>query len=288
MGDKKVSFPVKFTFSEPVGDNSRVAIKRTITDLYKKVKKNKNFFEGLNINVCKTYDDLNIFTHLDELAVLNNDNTFQGVTIRDVFNEGIREFILKTGHTNDDDTNTEEEEDISIIEEATLHELGHNFDQFFAEKNLVFNIMYNELYEREEELDEEDEALLEETAEKINATFDLSDTDLFKNAWKKDVELLGKNIDSEDFENLGYFIPNAFSEIDITDGVSDEECTEADKDREEIFSQLTAYAFGSKTTTYHDKDLIIKSYSESFKVVKEYVRKFLGINCDTEQRTNAQ
>ena len=70
----------------------------------------------------------------------------------------------------------------------------------------------------------------------------------------------------------------ASTEIDITDGVTDKEVEEADSARSEIFAQLFGYAFG-KDDGY--KKEIIETYPNTFKVVKNYIRKYLGVDCDT-------
>ena len=90
---------------------------------------------------------------------------------------------------------------------------------------------------------------------------------------------MGKDKKKYDKFKMGWITSYyASTEIDITDGVTDKEVEEADSARSEIFAQLFGYAFG-KDDGY--KKEIVETYPNTFKVVKNYIRKYLGVDCDT-------
>ena len=86
--------------------------------------------------------------------------------------------------------------------------------------------------------------------------------------------LIKKDID----ELFGQFSPYNVSEIDIFDGVDNDEVEKADRERSEIFAQLFAYALGGNPSVCDDKDSILYAYENTFKVVKSFISKYLGIN----------
>ena len=103
---------------------------------------------------------------------------------------------------------------------------------------------------------------------------DLSDSSEFKKAWKQDAQNLGKrSLSNFLFKkcHIDYYV----FDVDITDGVTDDEVEEADSHRSEIFAQLFSYAMGEDDG---QKKAIVEKYSNCYRMVKLYIKKYLGID----------
>jgi hypothetical protein len=125
----------------------------------------------------------------------------------------------------------------------------------------------------------------------------LSDSKEFREAWRKDLNIAfkGKSKAENDKlnEKLWYFSPTRFGsffdlddnklhDIILEDGIDDKEIDYGDQARMEIFAQLFAYAMGT-CENKKDKQLILNIYKNSYEIVKEYVKEYLGINNEVAQ-----
>ncbi len=258
-----------FKYYQNVTDDSKNAVKSTLQKFKNKINKNKSFLNGFTIHVVDSYNDLDKNSNLTKYVQKHSNEFFAtgGMTTSIVSNKGKKEIIINVDNYGISSIWSENKSS-SSISQALMHEVGHQFDNYFGkcDKNLL---------EKAKKLpfcttNKEDDKILTEYLQ----TKDLSDTKEFKAAWKKDVEKLNE---CSFFENLFNNLPFEYTpyEIDITDGVIDEEVDKSDTARSEIFAQLFSYAFGEDDG---QKDLITKKYKNSYTLVKSYISNLLGID----------
>ena len=255
---------IYFKYYSGVNDDSKNAVKTAVLNFQQRVKQNKRFLSGLNIYVVNSYSQLPQNSRLTK-EMSQSDNFFAtgGVTVPKEINEGKKEIIVlarNQGITGIVFGANPSETDISQV---TIHEIGHQFDTIFGNcpkelMNKVRQINFDNTYTKEE-------AIFSEYLHKK----DLSDTKEFKKAWKDDVEKSANRFNEIPLEYTPY-------EIDISDGVTDEEVEQSDTARGEIFAQLFSYALGEDDG---NKRKIIDKYKNCYDRVKLYIKQFLGIDC---------
>lgn len=272
-GNIKTGSNIYFHYSADVTAKQKQAVKSAVVDLKDKTKKNRAFFINLHMNVCNNRNDLKEHTSFSRYIKqqdLDNDNVI-GVATFPLYNNGVKEIIIKTENSNSGFLGCFKKDwSYNTIYESTLHELGHEFDDYFGQRNPEVENEYKSLnanYQKPQD----------ELAKIIDRTTGLRNSEEFKEAWRKDVNKIGQKTKKEQ-EKLGYIKPDFYSKIDISDGVNDIELEEAEMDRGEAFAQLFAYALsGDKNIEIYDKSTILKSYPNAFAVVKSYITKFFGI-----------
>lgn len=263
---------IYFHYSADVTNEKRQAVRDAVVNLKDKTNKNRSFFAGLHMNVCNNLDDLTEHTSFSKFVKQKKDDeNITGAATFPLYNNGIKEIIIKTEKSNSGFLGFfKKDYSNETIYETTLHELGHEFDDYFGQRNPQAENQYKSMnanYQNPKD----------ELAKIIDRTTGLRNSDEFKNAWKKDVNKM-KYMPDEEYKKLGYISPNYYSHIDITDGVDDNELEAAELDRGEAFAQLFAYALSNdKNIEEHDKSTILKSYPNTFAVVKSYITKFFGI-----------
>lgn len=271
---------IQYTFDSNVGMISRQVIQSAYSDIYNRAAKNLDFFNGLKVKVYGSWAETDNLSAIDACKM--------GFTTYPVVDNG-RNIYLQTLEIKNSIQSLGVNK--SLITENAVHELGHVFDYYFAnpdkeitnELGKMFNIGNAYIGEHREEY--------YRLMEKYRTQNGLSDSDIFKEAWKTDVEnafqgkrkfkISGKTL------SLGYYAPDhsfdkyAKSKIKLEDGIDDEELLQADRAREEVFAQLFAYAMGEESDK-QEKELIIKTYPHCYEVVKQYINKYLGINITEE------
>ena len=283
---------ITYYFSKSVKPESQKTIQNTLSEVREKSWKNKDFFDNLNIDAYGSWDEYPDkyipyytvgFTKDPAIAGekrirLRTNNSFKKsleyyfkFDIEALFNRKIK---------------------LEILKDYLLHELGHLFNHNFAnpDKELAENVkslndkdIYSlSLAEVQEYID------LHEKYFKQN---ELSDSEEFKEAWKRDLHIAFKGKSNNENEilldQLGYFSPKYFdesshddeesNEIILEDGINEEEMEIGGKARSEIFAQLFAYANGS-CDDESSKHLIVNTYKHSYEVVKKYINEYLGTN----------
>ena len=261
-----------FKYYQNVTEESRNTVKTTVQNFKGKIKNNKNFLRGYTFHTVTSYKDLEPESELTKYVKENSDDFFAtgGMTTSVLSNKGKKEIIINVNNYGITSIWSDNKSS-SDISQAILHEIGHQFDDWFGQCD-------NDLSEKVKQLPictstEEDDKVMEEYL----MTKDLSDTADFKKAWKKDAEnlskdmsLLGRLFNKIPFEYTPY-------DIDITDGVTDKEVELSNNSRSEIFAQLFSYALGEDDGK---KDVITEKYKNSYNVVKAYIKTYLGIDCN--------
>ena len=249
-----------FKYYKDVNDNSKRAVKSTVQNFKNRIKTNRKFLDGFKFHVVTSTGDLDMKSELTRAAAGSYDDC-GGLTVPPVLNKGKKEIIINAGgfYTN---------RSSSDISQLILHEIGHQFDYSFGKHDSVLEEKISKIIFPVPDGSEGDKLY-----NRWMKTKDLSDSEEFKSAWKQDVERL----------NNGSFLDKVFNklpfeytpyDIDISDGVTDEEVEEADSARSEIFAQLFSYAMGEDDG---NKDVITKKYKNSYRMVQSYIEKYLGI-----------
>ena len=267
---------IYFRYYNGTSQDSRNAVKDAVTDFYRKVGENISFLLGTTIFVADEYGDIEgkapLSSYIKKHGDTDNPYT-HGCTIFPELNAGKKEIIIKTEEYQFPYNLFRKSLKPETIKQGVLHEIGHQFDNYFGTKNKrMLNRIKN--IQISDNLTKMGKAHVEE----YSRHKDLSDSKEFKEAWKKDVEALGK--DKKKYEKFKSGWTTSYysaQEIDITDGVSNEEIEQADKARSEIFAQLFGYAFG-RDDGYRKE--IIQTYPNTYKMVLTYINKYLGVDCN--------
>ena len=278
---------IKYSFDSNVSTNSRITIKQTFENIQSKVSKNMEFFNGINVRVFGSWEESYEYSQISDGRM--------GFTTYPI-NSDLRNIYLQTKEVNRTSTSliTGFGASSKSISETAAHELGHTFDYYFATPDAEIVNELREMYTLGAEHREKYKKKYNKLLEKYKTRNGLSDSEKFKQAWKQDVEnkFMNKNDTSSLNERfkLGYFSPtysfdNKFSKIKLKDGIDDKELLMADRAREEIFAQLFAYAFG-ECCDNKEKELIIQTYPACYKVVKNYINEYFGIDVDKTSQIN--
>jgi len=250
-------------------DKYKDAVKNRVTAFKNEIKKNKFFLNNFTFHICDSFKTLGNKSKLTKYVSEHSDQFFYIGGMTASFKEGTSDIIIKT--SKDSVFNISVDKQISDVTQATMHEIGHQFDDQFGycDPKLLREVKKLPLWTDDEGTKEQ---------QKLYDTFlknkDLSDSNEFKKAWKQDVQNLGKSSLSNflfKHSHIDYYV----FDVDITDGVTDDEVEEADSHRNEIFAQLFSYAMGEDDG---QKEAIVEKYSNCYRMVKLYIKKYLGID----------
>ena len=271
------------TISPYITDSTKQTIYATLEDLKRKSHGN-SLFTDLKLTVFSNWKESKISPYCDFPS------TKQGFTSYPIFMEG-NNIALQTNElqsTGDDRKIVPADQ--GQIKENMLHEIGHLFDFHFATPDEEVVQKIKDTMNVEEKPTEEDYAEFDALLAEYKKNNGLSDSEEFKQAWKKDVEKAFKGYflfeNREKSRKLGYFSPTADydgndsgKKIELFDGIDDRELELADRAREEVFAQLVAYGLGADGKNYN-KELILETYKESYEVVKKYIEEKLSITVE--------
>lgn len=266
---------VYFKYYTGTPQTARNAVKNTVTEFLKKTGSKSSFLNDYTISVADDYKDLKVTSEFARHLKKYSDSYKQnwGASIFPQINNDKKEIVIKTEEIRFPQKIWSKSLDNNILEQATLHEIGHLFDDYYGNKDEKLLKEIKKINLDNENLTPEQQKILNKYKQKK----DLSDNQDFKDAWKKDTEQLGKNKNQyNSFKNgwiTQYYAP---TEIDITDGISAKEIEEADRARSEVFAQLFGYALGKDDGK---KNEIISVYPTAYKIVKNYIKKYLNIDC---------
>lgn len=282
MGNDKTIYDngITYHFSPKVKQKSQKDIHEIFSKIREKSWKNKEFFDGLSINVYGRWEEM------DNDVGINYEKTI-GFTFDPIWGKP-KEINLRTRKYSSEKEGILYSRNMnsSYLEQTAIHELGHIFDYYFADSDPKLT---EELRTYTSTLDLEslnqNETVLS-LYEKYTKQDGLSDSEEFAKAWQKDLNIAfkGKSKDENEqlLDELDYYSPMFFDsddckKITVEDGIDDSEILLGDKARKEIFAQLFSYAMGTGYTE-PDKHLIVNTYKYSYEVVKKYINEYLGTN----------
>lgn len=245
---------------------TKSAVKSALNKAIKKIE--SDFFKRLSIHIASDYSNLDnhnsLSTHLKKEENTYSDS--RGITdcsgnreiyIQESAFKFEKLFNLLTSFSFSAETE---------IEQATMHELGHQFDYFYGtDKELKEK--YNELLEKYPDCYENEVALTKEEENFLTIYKDnngYSDSSIFKEAVYSDLQQL--DIHSLNLDE-GYFVAEFYNNgLDFIPTKDDVQ--KGDYSRGELFAQAFSYAMG---TDDGGKDKFIKRFPKTYNVVLNYI-----------------
>jgi len=262
---------VYFKYYSGTTAETRNAVKNTAAEFLKRAGKNSAFINGYTFSIVNEYNDLPSNTPYKKYLKENSKaltNTW-GVSNPSVIDEE-KGIVIQAKEHSFPRSIFNSNIDTKLVETATLHEIGHIFDNYYGKKDEKLINEARKLHFSDKNLTKTQQNMLN----KYLRNKDLSDSDEFKQAWLKDATALGKDKNKyNEFKKDNIRRYYAIEDINITDGITSQEVEDADKSRSEIFAQLFAYALGKDDG---HKDEIIKVYPNTFKIVRNYINKYLN------------
>lgn len=279
-----------FKFYKGVTEESKATVKKTFINLLNKVNKNKELLSGIDIHVIK--ENQRKFSGDSKFVEYFNCNGYsrgaQGFTMNPILNNGKKEICIISEKSSLFDFIFSKKSSLSpeYIEEVLLHEIGHLFDANHI--NIKDQDLINVLKKFDITSDKYEK--YKNVYCKFSQITGFSNTEEFKQAWKKDVEILSKDKNKECLEYLGYFHPEYFNDYDydktndinLKDGLNDEELKNSYHTRKEVFAEIFAYLMNSrqKNNATVEEEFFLEVYKNSSRVVKKYLKDFFGMECD--------
>lgn len=262
------SVPIKYYDGSinKVDSETKNAVKNA---LYKAISRiEPDFFKGLSFHIASDYSNLD--NHNSLSTYLRKEQNSYSSTRGMADNSGNREVYIQESAfkftkllnllTSFSFTAKTE------IEQATMHELGHQFDYYYGtdeglkKKYDELLAKYPDSYEKEVELTKEEKQFF--SMYQNNNGY--SDSQRFKDAVYNDLQQL-------DVHNLnldeGYFVAEFYNKgLDLKP--TKEDVQKGDYSRGELFAQAFSYAMGTEDRYKED---FIKRFPQSYNVVLNYI-----------------
>ena len=251
-----------------VDDSTKKSVKKSLRTAMDKIE--PSFFNNLTLHVASDFSNLDSHNTCSRF-LKTNENDYSNTKGVANFNDFQREiYIQESAFKFDKLLNVFSSQPLRAdkkIELATMHELGHQFDNYYGTDNKLkqefygLQKKYKNTYE-EVSLTKEEEKLYDKYLDNNG----YSDKNDFKTAVLNDLQKINpKKLDLDD----GYFIGEFFNKgFDIKPNKDDVQ--KADYTRGEVFAQLFAYAMG---TDDGKKDKYLQLFPNTYKVVKNYIAK---------------
>lgn len=251
-----------------VDDSTKKSVKKSLKTAMNKIE--PSFFNNLTLHVASDFSNLDSHNTCSRF-LKNNESDYSNTKGVANFNDFQREiYIQESAFKFDKLLNVFSVQPLRAdkkIELATMHELGHQFDNYYGTDNKLkqefyaLQKKYKNTYE-EVSLTKEEEKLYDKYLDNNG----YSDKNDFKTAVLNDLQKINlKKLDLDD----GYFIGEFFNKgFDIKPNKDDVQ--KADYTRGEVFAQLFAYAMG---TDDGKKDKYLQLFPNTYKVVKNYIAK---------------
>ena len=268
------NYPVKIYYHDgsinKVDDSTKKAVQKAVEKATEKLK-NKETLKNLNIHVASDFSNLPKEGSELNKYLKENDNMFRatkGLTNDDKTKEI---FIQETGFFGDKIGNifsfSPSFSANDEIEQATMHEIGHQFDFSGGDKKIKEE--YYKLVEKYKDKQFENTKVTPSEGELLKEYIKnngYSDKKEFKAALEKDLKSIDLNYRT--INKFGYFIGEFYNRgTDIKPNEQDIE--NAEMSRMEVFAQLFSYAMG---TNDGEKENFVKLFSNSYEVVKKYIK----------------
>ena len=251
-----------------VDDSTKKSVKKSLKTAMDKIE--PSFFNNLTLHVASDFSNLDSHNTCSRF-LKNNENDYSNTKGVANFNDFQREiYIQESAFKFDKLLNVFSSQPLRAdkkIELATMHELGHQFDNYYGTDNKLkqefyaLQKKYKNTYE-EVSLTKEEEKLYDKYLDNNGYSYKND----FKTAVLNDLQKINpKKLDLDD----GYFIGEFFNKgFDIKPNKDDVQ--KADYTRGEVFAQLFAYAMG---TDDGKKDKYLQLFPNTYKVVKNYIAK---------------
>lgn len=270
MPDNNIKISIHDGTVNVVDDSTKSAV-------YKAVKKiNSTFspevFNNINLHITSDFSNLPKSGSSFSNYLKENEAIYQatkGITLDDFERKEI--IIQESAFWGDKFLNIFSKFSFSAndeIEQATLHEFGHQLNFIGGDPNLIQKYQkivnkYNDVQSEEVEILPEEEKILEE----YHKNNEFSDKDDFKKALKKDLQNLKKGSILSKLNRYYFEFYFYAKERDCTMPNFDD-IEKANDTRSEIFAQSFSYIMGSDDG---NKEEFIKTFPNTYKIVEKYV-----------------
>lgn len=234
---------------------------------------NKNLFKELIVHVTSDFSNLPDKGSEFNKYVKENENLFsatKGITIDDLERKEI--FIQESAFLRDKLSNlfsfSPSFSANKEIEQAIMHELGHQYDFLGGDK--ILHLEHQKLINKYYGKDDSEVTLLpseEKFMEEYLKNNGYSDKKEFKQALEKDLKSL--KLSSKVQAEFGYLLGEFYNRgLDITPNMKDIDLAESS--RQEMFAQAFSYAMG---TDDGNREYFIKLFSNTYAKVQQYINK---------------
>ncbi len=264
-----------------IKEDTKNTIERAIIDARSKCTSSK-FMDNVSVDVAKKFSSLDsssafrrYMRTIDNISILGSSFYSDKSIPKNIV-------VQENSHSSFDArfSNSNSIEMNNALRFTLMHEFGHHFDKYYGhDHDADFAIEYDKMLSRMAQRDsslvyqtpkEEKDMLISYNYNKQNS---LSDKAEFKEAFKKDLQHIAyiKNSgDGELSKNIQYFIGN----IDFSKEITDEIVETKDALRSEVYANLFSYGIGENNG---DKDAFISNFANCYRVVKENMRKYIGV-----------
>lgn len=244
---------------------------------FAKDAKTINFLDAVDIDITKKFKNLDS-NDAFRCALKERENSKYTGGISFYSDSAVPRKICIQENAHDEKPNGKDTQ-ATLIKSTLMHEIGHQFDEFYGHnsKSIVAK-KWNSVQARKAQEDSlsvytsPKEKDLEAKIEYVRQN-GLSDRKEFKEAYYKDllniydVRKSGNGILTK---KLSYFVPN-FEKIE---SITLEKIDLLDARRSETYAELFSLAVGEDNG---DKDAFLSNFSNSYKIVKKDIEKYLGI-----------
>ena len=278
-GTTKVEY---INVTQETKDSLDVTLKRFMARL----SEENNFLDSMEIVVVRTYDDLDD-THSFKTFLRNMDNVEEEKGTSFYTDRFITPIIIvhEDSHGLSDRLYNKsmglEFSSIPTLRHTLMHEIGHQFDEFFGHDHEAdFAIKWNSVLSAKEKDKNQNPYVFDMTDEEEEMRFvynqhsGLSDSQAFKEAFLEDLKYLAKlkETSSERMPvNWEYYTQGVnWTQLTMT------EVESADEARTETYANAFAYAIGE---TDGDRADFCNAFKHSYEVILKDIENFLPFVC---------
>lgn len=266
------SIPIKYYNGtiDTVDSSTKQAVKRTVKSALDKIR--PDFFKGLSFHVVSDFSNLDEHNAIAKAVKYNSKDyknsagfTHYGPNREIYVTEQARgyNFFKNLVPNNWIDFNE------NYIENTTMHEIGHQFDDYFycEDKTLEDKYRQNHNLFFKENLSSKQEKELDKLIFAFNQNNGLSDSKEFKKALEQDLS----KIDIKKVQKKFNYYVEFFFEKNKEKNPTKKDIDYAWYSRGEVFAQLFSYAMG---TDDGSKEEFTKMFPAAYKMVKNYIQKY--------------
>lgn len=275
-----------------VEQETRDSIMTPLIALKSKLSPKNDFLKGIEIDVTKMYKDLdngNSFrkflksekdTELDKGCSFYSDKKLKRRIVIQEEAHGESDKVLYASVTGQYTA-------LPSMRQSLMHEVGHQFDQFFGhDHNADFALKWDSIVAEKAHDPNLSPYNINVKPQDTNVRLDyfwnsgLSDKTEFQNAILKDylhIQNLKKQKSNFIACNMDYYSNG----IDFTQNITPEMVDLAEFGRTEVYANLFSYAMGQNDG---DKRDFVENFKNAYKVVKKDIKQYLNIDVDKKMK----
>ena len=251
--------------------------------LKSKLSADNKFLDNIEIDIADDYKNLDDINSFREYIKNNGDaKNDKGCSFYSDNNLSRRIALQESAHNTDKVLNFVRNGRLSALpamRQSLMHEIGHQFDNYFGhDHDAKFATTWDSIMlarEKDPYLDPYSYPVScddKKAQKKYIWNSGLSDRNVFYEAFKKDLETV-KKIKDKDPSRLPRNIDYYIALIDFSKELTYKDIENAEHARSEVYANLFSYATGQDDG---DKEKFITCFSNSYKVVKNDIIKYLG------------